>query len=267
MSSILRYLLPGILALTALPACRGEDRDAQGSLETTRGDPPLLVLAAADLQAALPEIARHFEATTDRRVDVVLGSTGNLTMQIEHGAPGDVFLAANQSFIDRLAARDLIVPGTRRTYAIGPLVLVSARGTALPREVADLAQPVYGTVAVANPEHAPYGMAAREALQSAGVWERVQPRLVLGENIAQALQFVRTGNADAGIVALGLVVQTPGVEYQRVDAALHAPLRQTAAVLSGSSRPAQARDFLDFVMSDSGQAILRRHGFEPPDTP
>jgi molybdate transport system substrate-binding protein len=229
------------------------------------GGEPVLVLAAADLQAAMPDLVAAYEAATGGRAEVVLGSTGNLTSQIEQGAPGDVLLAANESFIDRLAGRELIVPGTRRIYAIGPLVLVAAAGVPLPESVAELANPVYGTVAIANPEHAPYGMAGREAMQSAGVWDAVRPRLVLGENIAQALQFVRTGNADAGIVALGLVVQLPDMVYRAVDPDLHAPLRQTGAVLRDSGRPADAAAFLDVLTGPQGREILRSHGFELPD--
>jgi molybdate transport system substrate-binding protein len=255
----LLFLLVVSLLVASLPAGCSEGRGSGGGAE------PLLVLAAADLQAAMPDLIARYEAATGRQAEVVLGSTGNLTSQIEQGAPGDVFLAANQSFIDRLEGRGLIVPQTRRVYAIGPLVLVSAPGVALPRAVVDLADPAYGTVAIANPEHAPYGMAAREAMQSAGVWDAVRPRLVLGENIAQALQFVRSGNADAGIVALGLVVQLPDLAWQPVDPGLHAPLRQTGAVLRGSTRPDEAAAFLDVVTSEEGRAVLRSHGFELPD--
>jgi molybdate transport system substrate-binding protein len=251
--------LLGGAALAVAAACGGEGGGQAAEAEA------LLVLAAADLQAAMPELVAHYEATTGRRAEVILGSTGNLTSQIEQGAPGDVFLAANESFIDRLAGRDLILPESRRVYAIGPLVLVSAAGVPLPASVADLADAGYGTIAIANPEHAPYGMAAREAMQSAGVWDAVRPRLVMGENIAQALQFVRTGNADAGIVALGLVVQLPDMAHRLVDPGLHAPLRQTGAVLRGSARPADAAAFLDLVTGERGQAILQSHGFEPPD--
>jgi molybdate transport system substrate-binding protein len=247
-----------LIALAAGCANRPDARDAAGG-------EPLLVLAAADLQAAMPGLVAAYEAATGGRAEVVLGSTGNLTSQIEQGAPGDVFLAANESFVDRLVTRDRVLPETRRVYAIGPLVLVAAAGVPLPESVAELASPVYGTVATANPEHAPYGMAAREAMRSAGVWDVVRPRLVLGENIAQALQFVRTGNADAGIVALGLVVQLPDMAYQPVDPGLHAPLRQTGAVLRGSSQPAEAAAFLDFLTGPDGRAILRSHGFELPD--
>jgi molybdate transport system substrate-binding protein len=257
-----RLMRRGLLFLVFFPllvAC------GEGAGGRAADGEPLLVLAAADLQAAMPDLVARYEAATGRRAEVVLGSTGNLTSQIEQGAPGDIFLAANESFIDRLVARDLILPESRRVYAIGPLVLVSAPGVPLPQSVAALASAVYGTIAIANPEHAPYGMAAREAMQSAGVWDTVRMRLVLGENIAQALQFVRTGNADAGIVAMGLVVQLPDLSYQRIDPSLHAPLRQTGAALRGSTRPADAAAFLDLLTGEQGRTILRSHGFELPE--
>jgi molybdate transport system substrate-binding protein len=132
--------------------------------------------------------------------------------------------------------------------------------------VGALTDPGYAVVAIANPEHAPYGRAARQALEAAGAWDAVSPRLVLGENIMHAYQFVRTGNADAGLVALGLVrgVSGPPVPYTLVDSALHAPLRQVAGVVAGTGRAEQARRFLDFVMSADGRGVLARFGFERP---
>src|SRR5690606_22705966 len=117
-------------------------------------------------------------------------------------------------------------------------------------------------VSIANPEHAPYGMAAREALMTAGIWEQVEPRVVYGENVAQAYQFVATGNADVGLVARSVVVDTTVVGYRLVDASLHEPVRQAAAVLLRSTHP-QAEPFLDFVLSPAGQRILGRFGFGP----
>jgi molybdate transport system substrate-binding protein len=226
---------------------------------------PLLVLAASDLQLALPEIAAAFRARTGTEVELVLGSTGNLATQIENGAPADIFLAASEPFMDRLARGGLIVEETRAVYALGRLALVWREGAPEPAGPAALAGPAYRTIA--NPEHAPYGMAAREALTAAGAWDGIGPRLVLGENVAQALQFVRTGNADAGVVALGAVATQREVPHRAVDAALHAPLRQTGAVLRGSARPDDAAAFLREMTGPAGQAILRRHGFDAPDAP
>lgn len=258
------YPLPHRLlaALVPLLAACGGRADAPAA-----GPEPLLVLAAADLQMALPELAAAFEARTGRRVDLVLGSTGNLTAQIENGAPGDVFLAANERFVDRLERGRHVVEGSRRVYAHGRLALAWRAGAPEPDGLGALAGDAYRTVAIANPEHAPYGQAAREALRSAGVWEAVERRLVLGENVAQTMQFVRTGNADAALVALGVAIGQRDAAFRPVDAALHAPLRQAGAVLAASRHPDEAAAFLALVAGPEGQAVLGRYGFEPPDAP
>jgi molybdate transport system substrate-binding protein len=248
------------LAALLLSAC-GEGRAAGRGSEAS-----LLVLAASDLQLAFEEIVPHYLAATGERLGVVLGSTGNLAAQIRHGAPADLFLAANAEFVDELIRGGSIDPGSRREYATGRLALVSPPGRAPPPDVAALAHPRFGVVAIANPEHAPYGTAAREALHGAGVWDAVRQRLVLGENVSHAHQFARTGNADAAIVALSLVVGAAGggEAHTLVPADLHRPLRQTAGVTTGSARPEAAAAFLAFLLSARGQAILARHGFEPP---
>jgi molybdate transport system substrate-binding protein len=225
---------------------------------------PVLVYAAADLEAAFRDLVPRYEQRGGGRVALVLGSTGNLTAQIEQGAPADAFFAANERFIDRLGAGGLIEEGSRRVYARGRIALVWGAGAPVPADPRDLARPEYRSIAIANPEHAPYGVAAREALQALGIWDRLRPRLVYGENIAQALQFVASRNAEAGIVALGLVTGPRARPHLLIDAGLHAPLRQAAGVIRGSPRADRALRFLEYVMSDEGQAILREYGFEEP---
>lgn len=230
-----------------------------------RGRAPLLVAAAADVTLALQEIAARYEAETGQSVTLTSGSTGQLAQQIEHGAPVDVFFAADEPTIDLLATKGLIAPGTRRTYGVGRLALVaSASSAARVRTLDDLAHPAVRAVAIANPEHAPYGRAAREALQRSGLWAAVQPKLVLGENVTQTFQHVHTGNADAGLVALALVAQRPGVAHALVDDALHAPLRQAAGVVARSQQADAARGFLDYAGGPVGRAILARYGFSLP---
>ena len=259
-----RSLLVLLLCLaTGIAGCGG-DRP-QASRATPEADAePLLILAAADLQAAFAEVATRYEEQTGQTVRMVFGSTGNLTAQIENGAPADLFFAANEGFLDRLAAGGLIVEDSRRPYALGRLALVWDTAAPPPATLADLARPAYGTIAIANPEHAPYGMAAREALQAVGVWERVVPRLVQGENIAQTYQFVQTGNADAGLVALGLVMGPESRPHLLIPDSLHAPLRQAAAVIRSGANAAEARRFLDFVTGAEGREILGRYGFAVP---
>jgi len=225
---------------------------------------PLLVAAASDLQFAFAEIAERFTAETGQPVSLVFGSTGNLTAQIENGAPFDVFAAANVSFVDRLAEKGMVLSDTQRLYARGRIVLVVNRQSGVQAAtLEDLINPAVARVAIANPEHAPYGQAAREALQNAGVWEAIQDKLVMGENVSQTLQFVQTGNAPAGIVALS-IADAPEVIGTLVPDDLHAPLDQALAVIAGRPYEDAARAFASFVLGPAGREILSRHGFTPP---
>jgi molybdate transport system substrate-binding protein len=231
------------------------------------GDAPLLVFAAASLSRALPELAARFEAETGTRVEPVLGATGTLAAQIEHGAPADVFLAADEASVRRLASAGVLRPASVRDYATGRLVVVWRDGVAAPASLEALAEPRFGVVAIANPEHAPYGVAAREALVRLGLWAALEPRIVRAEGVLQAYQLVRSGNADAAIVAQSVVADAAaGGESLPVDPALHAPVRHAAGVVSESGHPA-AEAFLDFVASAAGQGVLARHGFGPAGAP
>jgi len=243
-----------IAAVLAISGCRVDPHEDGAS-----GRAPLLVFAASDLQFALPEIAREFEARTGRRAELVFGSTGRLAAQIEHGAPADVFFAADDSFVDRLIGMGHLQGATRRMYAVGRIVIVAAPGRSTPDSPAGLVGA--GTIAIANPEHAPYGRAAAEALRNSGAWDRVRADVVFADNIAQTHQFVTSGNADVGIVALSLVAHLEGSDHRLIDASLHAPLLQAAATRRAD---ADAAAFLDLAVSDIGRRILRRYGFEDP---
>lgn len=259
----------------AISACAPDTRDTRDPREsdgTARS--PIVVFAASDLRDALAELATRYRATGGDSLVLVFGSTGDLGAQIAAGAPADLFFAANANAIDDLAARGRVVDSTRAVYAIGRLAVVARCAPALrdslpatcPRvSLTDLTRADIKTVAIADPAHAPYGMAARQALERAGLWPRVQPKLVLGANISQAEQFVSTGNADAGVIALSLVLRTPSRTYTLVDSALHDPLRQTVAAIAGSAHAAGAVRFLQFLRSDTATAILVRYGFTAPD--
>ncbi len=226
---------------------------------------PFTVAAAADLQLAFTELGREFEARTGRRVVFIFGSTGNLARQIEHGAPVDLFAAANVSFVEDLVQKGLLIPDTVQPYAVGLIVLASSKAAGVEvRDLAGLLDPRIKKVAIASPDHAPYGLAAKQALMNAGLWEAIQPRLVLGENVRQALQFVQSGNAEAGIVALA-VAGVPEVTCVPIDRALYEPLRQALAVVTGSPYEAAAREFAAFVTGPEGRAVLARYGFLPPE--
>lgn len=249
------------LSLSVVAACL-----ALGGATPAAGEngPTLTVFAAADLVFAFGEIVPRFERSTGAKVSLVLGSSGNLATQIEHGAPADVFFSADQAFVERLAARGAVIPESRATYAEGRIVLATAKRFG-PRltDLRALGDPGIRHVAIANPLHAPYGRAAEEALRRVGVWEALKPRLVYGENVRHALQFVQTGAAEAGIVALS-IAGVPEVEWTLIDSSLHASLQQVAAVVRRTARPELGLAFVQFVNGPDGRPIMKRFGFRLP---
>lgn len=227
-------------------------------------DEPLLVAAASDLQFAFAEIGEQFEAETGQKVTFTYGSTGNLTTQIENGAPFDILAAANVSFVESLTEQGLTIPDTQQLYAQGRIVLVVNRESGVEAtSLEDLLDPAITRIAIANPEHAPYGQAAREALQSAGVWAEIEEKVVLGENVSQTLQFVQTGDAPVGIVALS-IADVSEVTGTLLPAELHEPINQALAVIRSTTNEAGARAFIDFVNSPAGRDIMKRYGFLLP---
>lgn len=230
------------------------------------------IAAAADLKFALAEIALTFKKETGRELKLSFGSSGNFTQQIEQGAPFELFLSADENFIFRLADKGL-TNDRGSLYAIGRLVLFAPHGSPLKvdAELKDLRVALgdgrLKRFAVANPEHAPYGRAARAALQHGGLWPMIEPRLVLGENAGQAMQFAASGSSQGGIVPLSLS-RAPEVarlgKFALIPAEWHVgePLRQRMALL----RPAgdTARAFYSFLQQPAAREIFRRYGFLLP---
>ena len=244
-----------VIALACVTACREQSSATSG----TGGE--LTVAAASDLTPAFEEIGRAFEFTTKTKVVFMFGSTGLLTRQIEHGAPVDVFAAANVSYIDQLEQKGLIIPDTRAIYARGRITLWTPNESPLRLQgIADLARPEVTRVAIANPDHAPYGLAARQALEGAGLWERVQPKLVYGDNIRQALQYAETGNVEVAIVALSLSIQSQG-RWELIPEELHQPIDQGLAVIKSTQNEKAARAFAVFISSPPAKAIMKKYGF------
>ena len=224
----------------------------------------LTVFAASDVTPALRRLIPEFERATHSKVTLVPGSTGTLSQQIRNGAPADVFFAANEAAVDDLSKDGLVRAPTRTVYARGRLVLIAL--SSIGRQGAtlkDLTSPAIFRIAIANPAHAPYGLAAQQALQAAGLWDAIRPKLVYGENVQQAVQFVESGSAEAGLVARSLAGR-PNLIFTEVDPSLYAPLNQTAVVLARSKQPALAASFLDFVKGARGRASLRAFGFLVP---
>jgi len=221
----------------------------------------LVVSAASDLQLAFQEIGALYQTRTGTRVVFNFGSSGQLAQQIAQGAPVDLFAAANVAYVDDLEQKGFVVPGTKAVYGRGRLTLWTRADS--PVQVAtltDLLSPQVRRVAIANPEHAPYGMAARHALQRAGVWEQVQPKLVLAENIRQALQYGETGDVEVAIVALSLSIGSSG-RWVIVPQELYPPLDQALAVVRGTRHEAAARALAAFVVGAEGRAVLAKYGF------
>ncbi len=223
----------------------------------------LTVSAAANVQPAFEEIGAAFTAQTGTPVAFNFGATGALAQQIAAGAPADVFAAANTADVEALAARGHIAADTIRPYAIGRLVLYSNTGAEVTR-VEDLARPDVKRIAIANPERAPYGVAAREAMQAAGVWDAVQDRLVMGESVGQAFQYAKTGNVDVAFAPLSLTMDETGVAYV-VSPSLYGPIVQALGVVSGSPNATAARSFVEFVTGPAGREVLQRYGYDLPE--
>ncbi len=232
---------------------------------------PLTVSAAADLAYAFQEIAAQFEVDNGQKVVFNFGSSGQLAQQIEHGAPADLFAAANVSFIEELARQHLVLTDTIQLYARGRITLWTRADSSLDlKRLEDLTRPEVHRIAIANPDHAPYGVAARQALQAVGIWEAIQPKLVLGENVRQTLQYAETGNVDAAIVALSLSVPAAAGpasvgHWILIPQELHAPIDQALAVVKGTRQEAAARAFAAHVNGPRGRLIMRKYGFVLPD--
>lgn len=231
---------------------------------------PPTVAAASDLKFALDELVTAYTADTGRPVRVAYGSSGNFAQQIIRGAPYDIFMSADEDFVQRLVARELTVDDGD-LYGIGRLVLYAGTPARFvpDEDLAGLETALRaGAIrrfALANPEHAPYGRAARAALQARGLWTLLEPRLVLGENVSQAAQFALSGDSDGGIFALSLAL-SPALAgrgaWVRLPDTLHPPLRQRMVLLRRAA-PA-ARDFYTYLLQPAAREVFTRYGFTPP---
>jgi molybdate transport system substrate-binding protein len=226
----------------------------------------LTVAAASDLQFAMKEISARFEKERGESVKLAYGSSGNFFQQIQNGAPFDLFFSANLDYARRLEAAGLTDPGSLYEYATGKIVIwvPSDSKLDLKRGVQALLDPAVRKIAIANPEHAPYGQAAVAAIKKEGVYERVSGKFVLGENISQTAAFVLSGSADVGVVALSLAL-SPNMKdkgrYVEVPPADYPPIEQACVVLKASQKKDLARAFVEFVKSPAIVELLRSYGF------
>lgn len=227
---------------------------------------PLRVAAAANLQQVFTEaLLPAFTKKTGITVTPTYGATKVLALQVENGAPIDVFVGADTETVQKLANDKLVIASTVQPYAIGRLVVWSRRDAAHhPQTLADLANPAYAHIAYANPKTAPYGLAAEQAFARAGLTATVTPRLVQAGNIGQALQFAQSGNADVALTALSLVIQDKTDPYFIVPDTLHAPITQSLGLVRTTTQTTQALQFIRFLTSRDAAKLWKKYGYELP---
>src|SRR5579863_3917792 len=261
--SISRVLIAVVL-LAALGSSAGVSAEDQGSKEIT-------VAAAADLSVALKEIAANCEKQSGVQVKLSFAASGALTQQIQNGAPFDVFFSADMDYPRQLVAAGDADATSLYRYAVGTLVLWSPSASPLDPEhegIKILFDASVKKIAIANPQHAPYGRAAVAALKHFGLYEQVKDRLVLGENVSQAAQFVESGNAQVGFIALAhavpLAMRGEG-RFWKVPAEAYPALDQGLVIVSRSQRKREAAAFVDYIKTKAAADVLRRYGFSVPE--
>ena len=247
-----------IIDLVVLAGCQ-----QQGSTTGPSEPPELVVAAAANLTDAFAEVGPRFTSRTGVRVVFSFGATADLAKQIENGAPFDVFAAADTEHVEQLEARGLLSPETRALYARGRLVLWLPPGSSLKvGRIQDITDSAFDRIAVAKPDVAPYGRATIESLRALGIWDEIEARVIYGQNVSQTRQYTATGNAEVAFIPLALV--KPGESYLEVSEELHRPIDQALGIIKESAKQAAARQFVDFLLSDEGQQILKEKGYNKP---
>jgi molybdate transport system substrate-binding protein len=231
----------------------------------------LAVAAASDLQLVLPTVAAQFEKDTGRIVTLTFGSSGTFFAQLQNGAPFDVFLSADIDYPKRLEAAGLAEPGSLYQYARGHLVLWTRTdaGIDLRQGLRTLVDPSVRRVAIANPQLAPYGRAAVAALRHEGLYDRVQAKLIVGESISQAAQFVQSGSADVGLIARSVALADPlkkAGTLVEIPEDWYPPIEQAAIALASSRQKALAREFIDYLKKPDTRRTLQAYGFTVPDS-
>jgi molybdate transport system substrate-binding protein len=226
---------------------------------------PVRVAAAADLAPVLEASRAEFEQALGETLVFSFGASGALARQLEQGAPFDFFAAADESDVKPLADKGVCDRATVAEYARGTLVAWPKNGVPAPSALTDLIDAKYARIAIANPEHAPYGRAAKQALQAAGIWVQVKDKVVFGENVRAAFQFVESGNADVALVSASLASSKPERKGFAINPSLHTPLAQTLVVCLKGKNAAGARKLATLLTGERGRAALMQHGFSFTD--
>jgi molybdate transport system substrate-binding protein len=240
--------------LVAFCACSSSKQEPK-----VGGPVTIRVAAASDLAKAFTDVGAAFEKQTGNKIVFDFGSSGLLAKQIEQGAPFQLYAAANKAFAEQVVKAGKCDASTLALYSRGRVVLWSKNGA--PVKLADLADPTYKRIGLANPDHAPYGKAAKQAMEKAGIYDKVKDRLVLAENVQAAMTYAKEGSVDVAFVALSLVIANDAKGYLAIELDLHDPLEQTLVVCGKGPETEAARKLATFIVGDAGRAIMERFGF------
>ncbi len=262
-----KRLFAGILSLLVLTATlTGCGASSSSSTDTSaESGEKITVAAAADLALAFKDIEALYEQTTGNEAEITYSSSGTAREQIANGAPYDVYASANIKYVDDLIEQDKIIADTKELYAIGRVGIATLVGNSLQvTDASDLLNPEYKKIAIADPSHAPYGVASKEALESLGLWDQLEGKMVYGKDIQDVLTQLKTGNVEAAFISLS-VVNKDEVNFLLLDANLHNPLKQAIAVVKGTKHEEAARKFIETVNGAQGREIMKKYGFVLPD--
>ena len=248
------YIIVSFMLLLISSGCTSSGNDSKQELN---------IAAAANFSLAFAEIGKKFEEDTGIKVIFSFGSTGQLADQIENGAPFDLFASADKSFVEYLKEKQLLINDTAQLFAVGRIGIVTKKDKNV-NSIEDLVKENVVKLAIANPDHAPYGLAAKQALQSARIWDEVESKLVYGRNISDTLTYVETGNAEAAIVAKSLV-NKDHVRFILIDEENHQPIEQMIAVIKRTATEDKARQFIEFLKGPIGKPIMESYGFKVPN--
>lgn len=224
----------------------------------------ITVSAAADLNLAFKEIVSLYEKESKTKVNLIFSSSGTAKEQILNGAPYDVYASANIKFVDDLINVNMAIKETKELYGIGRIGFATLKTNSTKiNTVNDLLKKEVKKIAIANPDHAPYGLAAKEALISMGIWDKIEEKIVYGKDIQDTLTLIKTGNADCGIIALSIVNKNE-VEFNLINESYHKQLKQAIVVVKGTKNEEESREFIKFVNGTKGRTIMKKYGFVLP---
>lgn len=251
-----------IFTLVACNSLKGADSTPKNSIPAEKKE--ITVAAASSLTKTFTEVGTAFEKAENCKVTFSFGATGSLSEQLTNGAPFDVFAAADESTVAKLDKAGLLISDTVKPYAVGRLGIATLKSSKVEvKTIEDLVKPEIKKIAIANTETAPYGQAAKQALESSKLWDKIEPKLVYGKNISDTLALVTTGNAEAGFVSLSLKDDT--LNFTLIDSKMHEPIRQAMAVTKNTKEEEMGRKFIEFVKGKEGQEIMSKYGFEAPE--